>query len=396
MSTKLKVPEGHSPLGGSGASRWMKCPGSVSHSRGIIDEESDHAAVGTAAHALAEHCLRFNLEAWSSIGVAMPNGVKVDKPMADAVQMYLDFVRREFGSTIGSPNAYIEHRFYCPSVHKLFFGATDFAYVDGAKRELVVIDYKNGAGIVVEAKRNPQGMYYAVGMLEDLGLWHAVDTVRIIIVQPNGFHHDGPIREWTVSTDDLDAWLSDELVPAMKLTEVSRETVSGEHCRFCPARSHACPALVEDMNELEDLMTVVASKEKGVEELTNGQVERLLELYERATIVVKAAKLTAFNRLQNGATFVKWKLGNARVNREWKEEAEKELLAEFGEDAYEPKTLKSPAKIEALPKGKTFTARWAYKPEAGLALIRSDDARPAVNRDTKSLFTPVKKGRKAS
>lgn len=385
------IPQGHSPLGGSGTHRWMHCPGSVWASTGHVDEESDHAAVGTDAHVLAETCLLTEQEPWVFVGTTD----RRDKKMADAVTVYVDYVRKEFGFKPGSNFAWVEHKFHCPTIHPLFYGSTDFAHVDPDKRELTIIDYKHGAGIVVEAKDNPQAKYYAIGMLESLSLWHSIDTVRIIIVQPNGFHYAGPIREWTISTDDLDLWLLQELIPAMKATEVSRETVSGEHCRFCPARFHNCPALMADMKEFSDMMAKVEGSKKGVEELTNADIERLLELEERAKIVVKAAKLTAFNRLQNGATFTKWKLGKAKVNREWKMGAEAELLGAFGQDAYEPKKLKSPAQIETLPLGEAFAARWAFKPEAGLALIKADDARPAVNRDTKSMFKPVKKGKAA-
>ncbi|KKL70503.1 hypothetical protein LCGC14_1931500, partial [marine sediment metagenome] len=36
----------HSPLGGSGAARWMRCPGSVALSYGVEDEESEYATAG--------------------------------------------------------------------------------------------------------------------------------------------------------------------------------------------------------------------------------------------------------------------------------------------------------------------------------------------------------------
>lgn len=391
-----QIPQGHSPLGGSSMHRVLHCAGSVWASTGHVDEESDHAAVGTAAHALAEACLLTTQEPWMWIDQPMTETVTVDKKMADAVSVYVDYIRKQFGYRPGANNAWVEHKFHCPTVHPLFYGSTDFAHVDPDKRELTIIDYKHGAGIIVEAKDNPQAKYYAIGMLESLGLWHAIDTVRIIIVQPNGFHYAGPIREWTISTDDLDLWLLQVLVPAMQKTEVSRDTVSGEHCRFCPARFHNCPALMADMKEYGDMLEKIEGSKKGVEELTNDQVERLLELEERSKIVIKAAKLTAFNRLQAGGSFVKWKLGKAKVNREWKTGAEAELVGAYGKDAYEPQKIKSPAQIEALPLGEAFAARWAFKPEAGLALIKADDARPAVNRDTKSLFTPVKKGKKAA
>ena len=67
MRTMVELPE-HSPLGGSGASRWIKCPGSVSNSEGCVDEESEFAKEGTVAHKLEECCLLGNYDAWESMG----------------------------------------------------------------------------------------------------------------------------------------------------------------------------------------------------------------------------------------------------------------------------------------------------------------------------------------
>src|SRR5690606_938184 len=111
-------------------------------------------------------------------------------------------------------NAFIERRFHCPSIHPLFYGTSDFCFLDADARTLHVWDYKHGAGIVVEVEDSPQLKYYACGMLEDLGLWDDIDRVVLHIVQPRGWHSDGPHRIWSISTDDLDAWLADVLVPA--------------------------------------------------------------------------------------------------------------------------------------------------------------------------------------
>ncbi len=83
----------HSPLGGSGMRRWVPCPGSVRLSHGVEDEESEYAARGKAAHALAERALHDDdVDAWQYVGDLLEGGV-VDKPMADGVQVYLNAVR---------------------------------------------------------------------------------------------------------------------------------------------------------------------------------------------------------------------------------------------------------------------------------------------------------------
>lgn len=391
----------HSPLGASGASRWIKCPGSVGLSYGIQDTESEHAILGTAAHALAAVCLVDGKDAWELVGCKWDGtgivesdfpsdgAVPVDKDMADAVQAYLSAVRAAHPER-NQGNFWVERQFHCPSIHEYFYGTADAVYLDAAARTLHVWDYKHGAGVVVEVENNVQTMYYAAGALEYLSLWDQVDDVVLHIVQPRGFHFDGPIREWTISTDELADWLDDTLIPAMDRALVSRETKSGDHCRFCPARSRACPQLVADMDELEELMKEFKRKTTAAE-LTNEQVGRFLDLLDLAKIVAKAAEETAFARLQNGQRIPGRKLGAKRANRIWREDAEKDIVAALGEDAYTEPQLKSPAQVDALPLGKKITARYAYKPDAGLTVVSGDDPRPAVNRDVKALFKPVGK-----
>lgn len=386
-------PQGHSPLGASGSHRWMACPGSVSLSEGIHEEESEHAITGTAAHAVAAECLTSGEDAWQWIGSYYgdesdpESGIPVDKDMADAVQVYLDAVR-EAHPDRNQGNFFVERSFHCPSIHDLFYGTTDCAYYDEVAATLHVWDYKHGAGIVVEVKDNPQLKYYAVGALTELDLWLRVDTVVLHIAQPRGFHFDGPVREWSISVNSLAEWLRGELVPAMDRALVSRDTASGEHCRFCPARFRACPQLLADADELEGLLKMPA------EELTNEQVARFLDLEDVLKIAGKAARQTAFNRMQAGHAIPGRKLAKAKADRVFKDGAEAAAKEKFGDAAYTAPALKSPAQIEKLPEGAAFIAQWAYKPDNGLTLAKGDDARPAVSRETKSMFEAATKSRK--
>lgn len=411
----MKAPEkptGHSPLGASGAYRWLECPGSVGFSRGHSDSESEYAAEGTAAHALAARCLTTGKDAWEYVNgwvhkdavydpgdaVAMEvaaEGFRVTTEMANAVQVYLEYIRTTFPDR-HQGNFFVERRFHCPTIHKLFYGTTDAAGIldkgiGSGLLTLEIVDYKHGAGIVVDADDNPQLMYYAAGMLEDLQLWESVNLIRMTIVQPRGFHFNGPIRTAEISAEELRAWVDHILVPGMDHAMVSRNTKSGEHCQFCPARGKACPQLMQDMDEMEELMDIIedAQKEGSARELTNQEVARMLELLERAKIVGKAANATAFNRLQAGQSIPGLKLGMSRTNREFKDGAEAEARKQFGDRAYNPPALKSPAQIDELPLGKDFTKRWAYKPEGKQTVLRADDARPAVDPKTKSMFKPV-------
>ena len=412
----------HSPLGGSGAARWMPppygggCYGSVRLSYGVPDEESEYAARGLAAHALAELCLTTNSDAWQLIGrrdVAknISTEIEVDAPMADGVQVYLNAVRSKhpnFDAARVVGCAWVELEFHCPDIHEYCWGKADVVFQDEARRVLHVWDFKNGF-MDVEVIENPQLMYYANGILEKMELWEEVDRVVLHICQPNGFNSDGPVREWTISTKDLWIWSEDVLVPAMDRALASRDTASGEHCRFCPARARACPQILRDMNELERMLIHIArtnDPEKFMEdmklnaddaapELTHEECGRFKDLFDVAKIACKAVDDTVFGRMMAGRDIPNRKLVKARSNRDWKDGAEKELEKKFGGDAYTEPELKSPSAVEKMIGGKQMTARHAFKPDKGLTVARADDKRMAVDRDpSKGFVDQTKKGKK--
>lgn len=378
----------HSPLGGSGAYRWMVCPGSVQLSYGVEDQESDFAKEGTAAHELAELCLIDGTEPWMRIGHKMSNGVEVTKNMTDAVMIYINFARLNFPER-NQGNTWVEREFFVPQVNEYMWGKVDYSHYDSADNTLHIIDYKHGAGIVVDAKRNPQLMYYAAGMVYDLGLWdQLIDNegkVVMWIVQPRGFHYLGPIREYTMRADELKAWVEDDLEPSMRHAMTSRDVKWGEHCRFCPARNRNCPAIADAMKELHQ-MVLELKKEGAAEKLTNEQASRYLQLHALSKIVQKSVEQLVFGRLQNGQDVPGFKLGNGRVNRQWKEGAEAALKRKYGKKAYTVPVLRSPAQIEELPEGKKLSERWAYKPPAGKVVVPLTDPRKATVEKVADLF----------
>ncbi|HZX69783.1 MAG TPA: DUF2800 domain-containing protein [Rhodanobacter sp.] len=379
-----EVPAGHSPLGMSGAERFMACPGSVGLSEGLHDDDDDgeFAKPGTAAHELLDLAFQEQKDAWEYIGGA------IEKPMADAVQVCLSAVRKAHPDR-NQGNFWTEEKYYCPTIHALFYGTADIVYLDELGRVLHIWDYKHGAGIYVEVKHNPQTMGYACGALEQLKLWDQVDMVVLHIVQPRCFGEAH--RMWSISTENLEQWLLGQLIPAMDRALVSRDTASGEHCRFCPVRFRACPQLVSDMAELETMMGAMS---RTADELTNEQVSRFLTLLETAKIVGKAASKTAFGRLEAGHKIAGFKLAKAKANRIFKDGAEAAAKAAFGDSAYTAPELLSPAQMEALPEGEAFVARWAFKPDTGLTVVKDMDPRAAVNQDTKAMFQAATKTRK--
>jgi len=403
----------HSPLGASGMKRWEACAYSVFAALDLKeDDESEYAAEGTAAHALIEHCMIENKQAWQLIAAEF-EGFKVTPDMAKAADEWLSLIRANHPDR-NQGNSWVERKFHCPTIHRLFYGTSDFTFYDEATSTVHVWDYKHGQGVIVEAQDNPQGLYYAAGVMETLGLWNKANTVCIHIVQPRAAHWAGPHRVWGVTTDFLDAWVSDTLVPAMDEAEAAMTPVEtengvfhyevpdptpGEHCQFCPVRHRKCHALTGMLSQLEGYL--MRFETKGIDDFTPEERGRMWDLFDRLRVMNTANNKAIVALFTAGKRVPGLKQVTGKADRTWprdvnvgSETVPFEVLArrEFGDDAFTLPELKSPAQFEKMPKGKTFAERHAFKPPGKLNVARDTDTRPEVSRDTKSLFKPVKKG----
>ena len=380
MSTTVE----HSPLGASGAARWLACPPSYGliQRTGAEDNESQHAALGTAAHKLADMCLESGKDAWEYIGQTI-NGYEVGSdPQTqiepDAVQAYLDYVRPLAEAADDSASEVQLGKKWKP--HPLYGGTADFVAV--GPHGIVVVDYKHGSGLGVEAEGNPQLRYYAIGAFKEMGQ-HLPDTalVTMVIVQPR--YHGEPIKEAEMRVGELRAWSRDVMVPGMLKAEAwadtgtepyvigAHEYTTGEHCRFCPAILD-CPKQQADF----DAMT------KGdAETMTDEQLDEMFPKIATVKMFMRAIEGKLQARLMEGVAFKKVKLVKKRAaGRVWKEGVEAELAKALGDDAYN-KELKSPPQIEKLAKKwKDFVKEFAFLPEStGYNLAPASDPAPSAN-----------------
>ena len=339
----------------------MACPGSVTlvNQLAVLEiEDPDYRKDGIQAHALGAHCLLTGVDPWEVMGIAGEFSA-ITADMGIAVQSYLNYVRAIPGAW------FIERRLYRSDVHKQFYGTVDFASMGPG--QITIVDYKHGIGIAVDAVGNPQLIYYAFCFIspdvED-GM-----PVKLVIVQPRGFHPDGPIREWDTTAGEIRQWVKDNLIPAMDATEHDQYLDAGEHCRFCPAKL-VCPAatgLYKAFSGLApDWLKTVADDELG-RRYVQSRVVRM---------VLKALDAEVLRRRLNAIDVPGSKLVNMKTDRAWKTDAP--IEAKFGANAWRPQEMRSPAQVEALPGGKEFVAEWAYKPAANLTIAPLDDKRAEV------------------
>lgn len=368
MIAKLPI---HSPLGASGADRWMNCPGSVNLIKALPkrDEKADpeYRTDGTAAHEAIAFCLSGGgCDAWEVIGEKFGDvKTEITAEIADAIQVFIDAANK---LAAGADHTYVEARISSPD-QSLFYGTVDFAAIkDGT---LYILDYKHGQGIVVETRNNAQMMYYAYGLLRE----HPdVRRVSMQIIQPRIPHQD--MEPWIVPAEDIAQWAEEKLFPAMDRTKTDATLCPGQWCRFCEAKANlACPALKE---QAETMMTFDPA---SVTVMADMELAKLWPTLDTLKMHIKAIgdetlrRLMAGGMKENGVC----KLVHKKANRVWKPEAAELFKSRFGDKVWNTPEFKTPAEMEKLDAdAKKMVHEYAYTPQSGYTVAEIEDRRAAV------------------
>lgn len=363
----------HSPLGASGAARWLACPGSFALNKNAERVESEHAALGTAAHTIAAQCLLGHRDAWEFIGrepdSEIPYGIGYGENEIDpdAVQEYVNLARSLMEGAAKVGIEYVLGRNYRPN--KYFWGTADFLAVH--EDRLIVADFKYGVGVTVPAENNPQLLYYAWGAINELVDLDMDENfkVELIISQPRAVFGEHQKR-WVTTVGYVTKWARETLLPGMERAINEETLVMGDHCQFCDAKL-ICPLQQDAFMQLDQPEPAGLSDE---------DLDKFYAMLPRVRSFMKALEAKVHARLSEGGEFTNAKLVAMRTTRTWKDGAEKALAEMLGKDAYEEK-LKSPAQVEKISaRYKQVVAEWAYLPEAtGYKVVPADDPAPAVN-----------------
>ncbi len=386
MAKKAK----HSSIGASNSHRWLECPGSVALESRFPDVASPYAVEGSGAHRLAEKCLLSgnNPEAYLGKDLLLEDGtpVPVTEDMATAVGTYLQFVRETLAGLPGAKIS-VEVKLHLSWINPMLYGTAD-CIISQPFGKLVVIDYKHGVGVQVQAEDNPQAKYYALGALgpEDCSGAEQYEEVEMVIVQPRA--QGEPIRRARISPAELREWGETVLGPgARRALSRNAPLKAGEHCRFCRAAG-SCP------EQMRQALTVAGETFKPVDLkdgqlpdvllLSNNELGRILNLVPRFEQWVADVRGRVQQELAGGHVVPGWKLVQGRSNRKWKNEqtAADTLRIELGEDAFTSPCLKSPAQIEAVAKRKNIVLDLGYlteKPDGKPILVNENDARAPID-----------------
>lgn len=377
----------HAVFSASSSKRWMTCPGSVALSREAPPQaESVYAKEGTDAH----ECLEFLVKRFSNVLKAAA-GAK--KRWPDEMVEHCLTCSRIIFDLRPSPSAtlFTEQRVYLKSLGKGFFGTLDYAWVEDFGK-LVVIDFKYGAGVTVDAeedgKPNSQLMYYALGLVEKLG--DDFESVDLVVIQPRVYAPgEYPVSSLTVPVRAVTAF-REELHHAIMAANVSgAPLVAGDHCKFCPAAAN-CPELSTNTMAKADIVFDVEGGEilaaPQVNGLTAETLPKILAVCDNLEKWIDAVRARAFDLANGGAQIPGYKLVAKRAQRVWDKDAEDAAFQEFGQRAYREPELLSPSQLEKMhgKAGKEFAAKHTSAISSGFNLVPEKHKSPAVK--TTSVF----------
>ena len=363
----------HAKLSASGSLRWLNCPGSVNAEKGIRDKSSFFAAEGTAAHALAEHCLVNGVTADSQIGETF-EGFVVDNYMAEFIQGYIDYVRQFTGQ-----HMYEVRVDFSPWVPE-GFGTCDAMIIESGGL-LRVIDLKYGQGLRVDAEDNTQAMLYALGAYEDFSHIYDIDTIEITIHQPRLDH----VSEWSISVTDLLSWGEEvKLKAAECLKPDAPRNASDKACQWCKAKP-TCPALkkLTEQSIITMFDDVAPATMPLADTLTDEQLKQALQHKKLINGWLDAVEAHIVDLLTEGKDFDGYKIVEGRSLRKWADEdaAIEALSDQYDDDKLFKKSFLSVSQAEKLigKKSALSLSDFIVKPPGKPTLAPESDKRTAIN-----------------
>lgn len=334
----MPTPEIHSILSASSAGRWIKCPPSAMLAAQAPKTTSDYAEAGRLAHAIGElKARKYFLEGigprkFSNAMKKFREDPHYDPGMDSATDLYLDTLKEQALTFDSPPFVALEVKVDYGDIAPGGFGTSDAVLIGGDT--IVVADYKNGAGVPVEAEENPQMLLYAYGALRTFGPIYGdtIQKVRLCIIQPNS----GGVKIWETTRSELDRWAHEVVAPAAALAaEGKGDFCPGEWCdsHFCPAAA-TCRARAQHLLSLTELEGAEPAGGRQPSEVAAHEVARtinpdlppLLTDDEVGEVLLRAKGLAkwikkleeyADKALLAGKPIPGWKLVAGKTSREW-------------------------------------------------------------------------------
>ena len=315
---------------------WINCPGSVIAQNAKYSPDytggnkQDARLQGITAHALAEVCITRGHAARYYVQEGI-HGNHVSLEMAADVQLYVDYISATIEDDEG---IYVEYEMtlskFLSSEDRV--GVADVIGFNSKAKHLNIFEFKYGKSNIISAYENYQGLFYALGFLDEK-VEGAAETITIHVCQPGRGNFD----TWKLSYNELVEY--GEMLKT-KSAETFSETaprIPGTlQCKSCIAKP-VCPELASTIKDLllpNDDFSAIAKAA-----LSDEMKKDILDNAILISATINSIKKEATDRIKQGGTFKGYKLVNRKGARKWKENAHQQLQQILGEEAYEKKLI---------------------------------------------------------
>ncbi|MCI9379302.1 MAG: DUF2800 domain-containing protein [Eubacterium sp.] len=364
----------HALLSASASHRWLNCPPSALLCARLEDRASLYAQQGTDAHSLCEY------KVGKALGRKMKNPSEslksFDAEMDNCTDKYRNYVLEQLKHAkrlCPDPQVLIEEHLDFSRWVPDGFGTGDCVIV--SDKELHVIDFKYGVGVLVDAEDNPQMRCYALGALDNYDGIYDIETVKMTIFQPRRDN----ISTAVIEKGELLAWAEDTLAPTAKLAyEGGGEFKAGNHCQFCKAKA-SCRKRAEYNLEMARYDFAMPDM------LEPSEIAAILPRIDELVSWAGDIKDYALQQALSGIKYDGFKVVEGRsVRRFTDDEAVASAVQGAGFEPYEKKLLGITAMTSLLGKKKfdELLGGLTMKPPGKPALVPEKDKRPAINTAT--------------
>lgn len=387
--------KGHAVLSASGSHKWLVCTPSARLEEKFPNKSSDYMEEGTLAHSIAEFKVRnYCIETITKTTYTKTiNKFKkeehFDKEMLAYTDIYLEFIKGEALKSKEKPFIAVEQKVDFSKYVPEGFGTADCIMI--SEETLHVIDFKYGKGVKVDAENNPQMKLYALGVLEQYGLFYNISNIKMSIIQPRIDN----ISSAEISKQDLLDWGENTVIPqAQKAFLGIGEFEQGEHCRFCRAKGACEFRAKENLEKVEKAMNEIGTREiNGT--LTNAELADALIKMEGVDQWLKDIREHALELLLNGETVPGWKAVEGKSNRKIVDvDKAFEILEANGFDQailYErkPITLTQLEKVVGKTKLTEAIGDYIEKPKGAPTLAKETDKRAPYKTSASEEFKNI-------
>ena len=260
------------------------------------------------------------------------------------------------------------------------FGSADLLGRIGNRA--IVLDWKFGDGVAVEATENYQGMFYAAAAMRSKDcewVFEGVDEIEIIIVQPPF------VKRWVTTVERIKAFEKELHRAVVNSKYPTAEMKAGSHCRWCAAKP-VCPLMTGAVDRAVKLQ---------LESLPAQSIGAYLKEADLLEQWITDLRALAHKMLETNVAVPGYKLVAKRSARQWidREKAQDVLLELLPESEVLETTLVSPAKAEkALKKQKqSLPEDLVVSISSGSTLASESDPRPAVLQIGKQITAALTK-----